>query len=38
VTPRQVNLLAVVSLAACWGAVLVAWVASAVYYQPQGKT
>jgi protein-S-isoprenylcysteine O-methyltransferase Ste14 len=30
---QQLNLLAVVSLAACWGAVVLAWLAGAIYYQ-----
>jgi hypothetical protein len=32
-TTQQLNLLAVISLAACWGAVVLAWLAGAIYYQ-----
>jgi protein-S-isoprenylcysteine O-methyltransferase Ste14 len=32
-TTQQLNLLAVISLAACWGAVALAWLAGAIYYQ-----
>jgi protein-S-isoprenylcysteine O-methyltransferase Ste14 len=33
VTPQQLNLLAVVSLAACWGAFALTWLAGAIYNQ-----
>lgn len=33
VTPQQLNLLAAVGLAACWGAFLLAWLAGAIYYE-----
>jgi len=32
-TTPQLNLLAVVSLVACWGAVALAWLAGAIYYE-----
>ena len=32
---QQLNLLAVVGLVACWGAVVLAWLAGAIYYQSQ---
>ena len=32
-TTQQLNLLAVISIAACWGAVALAWLAGAIYYQ-----
>jgi protein-S-isoprenylcysteine O-methyltransferase Ste14 len=32
-TTQQLNLLAVISIAACWGAVVLAWLAGAIYYQ-----
>jgi protein-S-isoprenylcysteine O-methyltransferase Ste14 len=35
VTPQQLDLLATVSLAACWGAFALAWLAGAIYYEPR---
>jgi protein-S-isoprenylcysteine O-methyltransferase Ste14 len=35
VRPDQLNLLATISLVVCWGAVLAAWLAGAIYYQRQ---
>ena len=35
VATQQFNLLAVVSLAVCWGAFLLAWLAGAIYYEPR---
>jgi hypothetical protein len=32
-TTQQLNLLAEISIAACWGAVALAWLAGAIYYQ-----
>jgi len=32
-TTQQLNLLPVISLVACWGAVALAWLAGAIYYQ-----
>ena len=32
-TTQQLNLLAVISIAACWGAVVLGWLAGAIYYQ-----
>jgi protein-S-isoprenylcysteine O-methyltransferase Ste14 len=32
-TTQQLNLLAIVSLAVCWGAVALAWLAGAIYYE-----
>jgi len=34
-TMQQLNLLAAVSLAACWGAFALAWLAGAIYYESQ---
>ena len=34
-TPRQLDLLAVISCATCWGAVLLAWLGGAIYYDTQ---
>jgi ABC-type antimicrobial peptide transport system permease subunit len=34
-TPRQLVLLAVISCATCWGAVLLAWLGGAIYYETQ---
>jgi protein-S-isoprenylcysteine O-methyltransferase Ste14 len=34
-TMHQLNLLAVVSLAACWGAFALVWLAGAIYYESQ---
>ena len=31
-TPRQLDLLALVGCATCWGAVLLAWLGGAIYY------
>jgi protein-S-isoprenylcysteine O-methyltransferase Ste14 len=35
VTAHQLNLLAVVGLAVCWGALALAWLAGAIYYEPR---
>ena len=32
-TTQQLNLLAVIGIAVCWGAVVLAWLAGAIYYQ-----
>ena len=32
-TTQQLNLLAVISIIACWGAVVLAWLAGAIYYE-----
>ena len=32
-TTQQLNLLAVIGIAACWGVVALAWLAGAIYYQ-----
>jgi protein-S-isoprenylcysteine O-methyltransferase Ste14 len=32
-TTQQLNLLAVISIVACWGAVVLAWLAGAIYYE-----
>ena len=32
-TTQQLNLLAVISIVACWGSVALAWLAGAIYYQ-----
>jgi protein-S-isoprenylcysteine O-methyltransferase Ste14 len=40
-TTQQLNLVAVVSLAVCWGAVILAWLAGAIYYEslaPEERT
>jgi protein-S-isoprenylcysteine O-methyltransferase Ste14 len=34
-TPRQLDLLAVIGCATCWGAVLLAWLGGAIYYDTQ---
>jgi hypothetical protein len=34
-TPRQLDLLAVIGCATCWGAVLLAWLGGAICYDPQ---
>jgi protein-S-isoprenylcysteine O-methyltransferase Ste14 len=34
-TPRQLDLLAVVGCATCWGAVVLAWLGGAIYYDTQ---
>jgi protein-S-isoprenylcysteine O-methyltransferase Ste14 len=35
VTNHQLTLLAVIGTAACWGALVLAWVLGAIYYEPQ---
>jgi hypothetical protein len=40
-TTQQLNQLAVISIAACWGPVALAWLAGAIYYQsrePEERT
>jgi hypothetical protein len=32
-TTQQLNLLAVIGIAVCWGAVVLAWLGGAIYYQ-----
>jgi hypothetical protein len=32
-TTQQLNLLVVIGIALCWGAVVLAWLAGAIYYQ-----
>lgn len=37
-TSHQLTLLAIIGTAACWGALALAWVLGAIYYEPQAPT